>query len=221
MDKLTNNNIKLAIQKDGRLTEETLNFLRSAGLEFESYRQRLFSVCRNFPLEILYVRQSDIPDYVASGTVDLGILGQNIINEKLSNIKKILNLRYGFCSLAVASPNESNIKSISDLKNKRVATSYPNSAKIFFRKQDIPVEIVKINGSVELAPILGVADAIVDLVSTGETLRLNGLKQISTIYKSEAVLIASNNSLIVKKSLVETVIKRFESVLTAQIYKYA
>src|SRR5258708_23042347 len=141
MANLNNKNLKLVIQKEGRLTEETLEFLRKSGLEFESYKQRLFSVCRNFPLEILYVRDDDIPDYVASGTVDLGILGQNILHEERPKVKKLLNLRYGFCSLIIAVPKESTIKDITDLKDKIIATSYPSSAKNFFKKNDISVEV--------------------------------------------------------------------------------
>ncbi|OGE64957.1 ATP phosphoribosyltransferase, partial [Candidatus Daviesbacteria bacterium RIFCSPLOWO2_02_FULL_36_7] len=175
-------NLKLAIQKEGRLTEETLEFLRKSGLEFESYKQRLFSLCRNFPLEILYVRDDDIPDYVASGIVDLGILGQNLLSEERPDVKKLLNLRYGFCSLVLAVPKESCIKSIRDLKRKTIATSYPQSTKKFFKENNITVDIVKISGSVEITPALGVAQAIVDLISSGSTLALNDLRILTKIY---------------------------------------
>jgi len=221
MKKLNNNNLKLAIQKKGRLTEETLEFLRKSGLEFESYKQRLFSSCRNFALEILYVRDDDIPDYVASGTVDLGIVGQNILNEKRPRVKKLLNLRYGFCSLIVASPKESNIRSIEDLRNKTIATSYPESTKKFFKEKNIPVEIVNIRGSVEITPALGVANAIVDLTSSGSTLALNDLKLLENIYESEAVLIANAQTLVNgKKLLLENLMTRFKGVLSAKEYKY-
>jgi len=138
MKTLNDKNLKLAIQKQGRLTDETLEFLRKSGLEFESYNQRLFSLCRNFPLEILYVRDDDIPDYVASGTVDLGILGQNILNEERPKVKKLLNLRYGFCSLMVAVPKDSDIKDLAGLKRKTIATSFPESTKKFFKEKNIP-----------------------------------------------------------------------------------
>ena len=195
MEKINNGNLKLAIQKNGRLTEETINFLRSTGLEFESYQQRLFSTCRNFPLEIVYVRDDDISDYVESGTVDLGVVGQNLINETRPNVKKLLNLRYGFCSLSLAVPKESSVKLVKDLENKTIATSYPNSTEYFFRKQKIKVNIIKIKGSVEITPILGIASAIVDLVSTGSTLALNDLRIIEKLYDSEAVLLANPSSL--------------------------
>lgn len=222
MKNLDNKNIKLAVQKDGRLTEETLNFLRAAGFEFEGSKQRLFSVCRNFPLEILYVRVSDIPDYVASGIVDLGILGQNMLYEVRPKVKKILNLRFGFCTLQIAVPNESKIKTVKELVGEKIATSFPNSVKNYFKKNNIEIETVKINGSVEITPALGIASAIADLVSTGSTLLLNDLRPITTIYSSEAVLVENekiredqNKQVLIKKLL-----RRFQGVLSAQNYKY-
>lgn len=219
---LNKKNLKLAIQKEGRLTQDTLDFLRKSGLEFESYRQRLFSLCRNFPVEILYVRNDDIPDYVASGTVDLGILGQNSLNEEMPKVKKLLNLRYGFCSLVLAVAKESDLKQVKDLKNKKIATSYPSSTKYFFKKRNIPIKIVKLSGSVEIAPSIGVADAIVDMTSTGSTLALNDLRIVETLYYSEAVLIANNNSMAkeYQKKLVEKLLIRFKGVLSAKSYKY-
>lgn len=221
MANLDSKKLKLAIQKEGRLTEETLEFLRKSGLEFESYKQRLFSVCRNFPLEILYVRDDDIPDYVASGTVDLGILGQNILNEERPKVKKLLNLRYGFCSLMVAVPKDSEVKDIFDLKGKTIATSYPESTKKFFKENNISIEVVKISGSVEIAPALGVAQAIVDLTSTGSTLALNDLRMLTKIYESEAILVSNEKSLLNgRKILVEKLLTRFKGVLSAKDYKY-
>lgn len=221
MANLNSKNLKLAIQKEGRLTDETLEFLRKSGLEFESYKQRLFSSCRNFPLEILYVRNDDIPDYVASGTVDLGIVGQNILNEERPKVKKLLNLRYGFCSLIIAVPKESEIKDIQGLKNKTIATSYPESTRKFFLGNNIPVEVVSISGSVEITPALGVAQAIVDLTSTGSTLALNDLRALTKVYDSEAVLIANEQTLVNgKKDLLSKLLTRFKGVLSAKDYKY-
>lgn len=221
MSDLKNKNLKLAIQKEGRLSQDSLEFLRKSGLEFESYQQRLFSLCRNFPLEILYVRDDDIPDYVSAGTVDLGILGQNILNEERPNVKKLLNLRYGFCSLIVAVPKESNITKLSDLENKTIATTFPESTKNFFKKNNIKVKIVRISGSVEITPALGVAQAIVDLTSTGSTLALNDLRMLTKIYDSEAVLVANKKTLFnSKKVLLEQLITRFKGVLSAKNYKY-
>jgi len=215
-------NLKLAIQKEGRLTQETLEFLRKSGLEFESYKQRLFSLCRNFPLEILYVRDDDIPDYVASGVVDLGILGQNILYEERPRVKKLLNLRFGFCTLTVAVPKESKIMSLTDLKDKTIATTYPQSTTNFFEKNNLPENIVRISGSVEIATTLGIADAIADLTSTGSTLALNDLRPLVKIYDSEAVLIVNKRSTLSlsKKTLLEWLMTRFKGVLSAKNYKY-
>jgi ATP phosphoribosyltransferase len=221
MANLNNKNLKLAIQKKGRLTDETLEFLRKSGLEFESYKQRLFSSCRNFPLEILYVRDDDIPDYVETGTVDLGILGQNKLNEERPKVKKLLNLGYGFCSLIVAVPKESDIKDIGGLRSKTIATSYPQSTKKFFKKNNIPVEVVKISGSVEITPALGVAQAVVDLTSTGSTLALNDLRALTKIYDSESILIANKDTFVNgKKNLLKKLTTRFKGVLSAKDYKY-
>jgi len=196
--------------------------LRSSGLQFESYKQKLFSSCRNFPMEIVYVRDNDIPGYVRSGAVDLGIVGQNLVNETRPKIKKLLNLRYGYCSLCLAVPKESNIKSIRDLSEKIIATSYPNSTKYFFEKQNIKVNVIEIGGSVEITPILGVAAAIVDLVSTGSTLALSDLRIIEKLYDSEAVLLANPNSTtdLYKSKLIDKLLTRFKGVLSAKNYKY-
>lgn len=222
MANLNGKNLKLAIQKDGRLTEETLEFLRKAGLEFERSKQRLFSLCRNFPLEILYVRDDDIPDYVQSGTVDLGILGQNILSEERPKVKKLLNLRFAFCSLAIAVLKESNYQTIEDLQNKTIATTYPNSLKKFLKENKINAEIVKIKGSVEITPALGVAQAVADLVSTGSTLALNDLRILTKIYDSEAILIANSrvDSDLKKSILLKNLLTRFKAVLSAKNYKY-
>lgn len=222
MADLSSKNLKLAIQKEGRLTDETLEFLRKAGLEFESYKQRLFSTCKNFPLEIIYLRDDDIPDYVASGTVDLGIVGQNILYEERPKVRKLLNLRFGSCSLIIAVPKDSTIKEIKDLAGKTIATTYPQSAKYFFKKNKISIDVVRIKGSVEIAPALGVAQAIADLASTGSTLTLNDLRILTKIYDSEAVLIANKKTLSSanKKAIIVKLLTRFKAVLSAKNYKY-
>ena len=214
--------LKLAIQKNGRLTEETISFLKQAGLEFESSNQRLYSYCKNFPLKIIYARDNDIGGYTAGDAVDLGIIGQNLLYEKISNVKKLLNLRFGFCTLIIAVPKESRIKTIFDLKKMKIATSYPVSTENFFGKNNIKVNIIKISGSVESAPALGIADAIVDLISTGSTLAINDLKVIGEIYESEAVLIANPKTLLdeKKKKLIDKLLRRFTAVLSARSNKY-
>ncbi len=222
MADLSSKNLKLAIQKEGRLTDETLDFLRKSGLEFESYKQRLFSTCKNFPLEIIYLRDDDIPDYVASGTVDLGIVGQNILYEERPKVRKLLNLRFGSCSLIIAVPKDSTIKEIKDLAGKTIATTYPQSVKYFFKRNKVPIEALRIKGSVEIAPALGVAQAIADLTSTGSTLALNDLRILTKIYDSEAVLIANKKTISStnKKAILDKLMIRFKAVLSAKNYKY-
>lgn len=210
-------NLKLAIQKDGRLTKDSLDFLRLSGLEFDSFSQKLFSRCRNFPLEILYVRDNDILKYVTSKAVDLGVIGQNTLNEKMIKVKKLFNLQFGFCSLCVAVPKESQIKNLDDLKNNIIATSYPNSTKFYFNSRDIPVKLISLSGSVEIAPNLGIAQAIVDLVSSGSTIALNDLRILEKIYDSEAVLITNNKT---NSNLLESLLVRFKAVLSARNYKF-
>lgn len=213
--------LKLAVQKKGRLTEETLSFLRASGLSFESTSRKLFSSCRNFPLDILYLRDDDIPNLVASGIADLGIVGQNIITENRPRVKKLLNLRFGFCSLGVSVPKDSPINTVRDLSGKIIATSYPESTKRYFEKIGIPVSVVVLCGSVEIAPTLGIADAIADLVSTGSTLRINDLRLIERIYPFEAVLIANEASYMGEQNArIEQLVKRFKAVLSAADYKY-
>jgi len=222
MSKIQNKNLKLAIQKEGRLSDDTLDFLRKVGLDFESYQQKLFSTVRNFPLEILYVRDNDIPNYVSSGTVDLGIIGQNILNEERPKVKKLLNLRFGFCSLVVAVPKESTIFNLSDLTGKIIATSYPASTRNFFKKKNVSIKVLPISGSVEVTPVLGIAQAIVDLTSTGSTLALNDLRTLANIYDSEAVLIANENVVTSegKNILLTKLLTRFKAVLSAKNYRY-
>lgn len=222
MKKMNNGNLKLGVQKSGRLTEETVRFLKFAGLEFESYKQRLFSTCRNFPLEIVYVRDDDIPDYVESGAVDLGIVGQDLVNELNPNVTELLSLRYGLCSLCLAVLKESPVQSVKDLEGKTVATSYPNSTKNFFKNRNININVIRISGSVEITPILGIASAITDIVSTGSTLALNDLRIIEKLYDSEAVLLSNPQSMgnPKKKRVIDKLLIRFKGVLSAKNYKY-
>lgn len=213
---MKNNNLKLAIQKNGRLTLDTINLLCLSGLKFDTDNQSSFTSCRNFPMKIVYVRDDDIPSYVENGTVDFGVVGQNILNEKQKYVKNIINLNFGFCSLSIAIPKKSNIKKIEQLKNAKIATSYPNSTKEYFMKKNIPINIVSVNGSVEITPALGIADGIVDLVATGRTLAINNLKVIEKIYDSQAVLITGKNNNLPQEQqiLVQKIVKRFKKVLS-------
>lgn len=221
MSKLKRKNIKLAIQKEGRLTEETIKLLESAGLELETYQRRLFATCRNFPIEILFVRDDDIPDYVQNGVADLGIVGKNLILEENADVVELLKVGFGYCSLTIAVPKESNITNVSQLDGKRVATSYPNSTENFFKEKNINVKVIKISGAVEITPALGVADAIVDITATGSTMVLNDLRPIGEILQSEALLVANPESLKNGKgSNIDQLITRFKGVLSAKNYKY-
>jgi len=213
---MDDNNLILAIQKNGRLTEETISFLKQSGLEFEISNQRLYSYCNNFPLRIIYIRDDDIPFYIKSGVVDLGIVGQNILYESNSSAKCVIKLNFGFCSLSIAVSKKATINNLKQLKNTRIATSYPNSTNAYFRKKNIPVRVITVKGSVEITPVLGISDAIVDLVSTGRTLELNDLRVIEKIYDSQAVVIANEISSfpIYKKIFAKKLLNRFRKVLS-------
>jgi ATP phosphoribosyltransferase len=216
------NQLKLAIQRSGRLTDHTLDLLRHIGLDFESYGQRLFSKVRNFPLAILYARDDDIPDYVGLNTVDLGIVGRNLVHEQGAGVMELLPLGYGYCSLVVAVPGDSAITSPHQLSNAKIATSYPQSARRYFESIGGSPEIITISGSVEVAPALGLADAIVELTATGSSLQLNDLRAIHTILESEAVLITNHASINdpARRENIERLVLRMKAVDAARRFKY-
>lgn len=217
-----NGKLKLALQRSGRLSESSLDILRHAGLQFESYGQRLFSHARNFPLSILFARDDDISDYVALGTVDLGIVGRNLIVEKEADVVELVSLGFGYCQLVVAVPDDAGIESPRQLTNARIATSYPTSARRYFESIGATPDIIEISGSVESTPALGVADAIVELTATGSSLRLNDLRSIHTILESEATLIANKAAMDdpVKRAEIDRLILRINAVIDAGRYKY-
>ncbi len=215
--------LRLAMQRQGRLTEATTHLLHGMGLEFESYRQRLLTPCRNFPLDILYGRDDDIPEYVADGTVDLGVVGRNVIVERGNGVEELLSLGFGYCSLVVAVPSESPIQDPRELEGHRVATSYPRTVRGYFEGIGVEdVELVTLSGSVEVAPSLGIASAVADLTATGSTLVLNDLRPIATVLESEAVLIANPASLRQPEKVrnINRVLMRINSLLAAREYKY-
>jgi ATP phosphoribosyltransferase len=216
--------LTLAIQRSGRLTDETLGLLHSVGLAFETYGQRLFSTCRNFPLALLFGRDDDIPEYVASGTVDLGIVGRNLIHEEgvEDRVTELLALGFGYCSLVLAVPKESGITGPHQLAGAKIATSYPRSAARYFAAAGVPVEIVTLSGSVEVAPALGLAAAVVELTATGSTLLLHDLQPIHTILQSEAVLVAHHPVLAdpARRAIVDRLLMRMKAALDARRYKY-
>lgn len=214
--------LKLAVQRSGRLTDETLRILQGIGLEFETYGQRLLSHARNFPLSILFGRDDDIPGYVGFGTVDLGIVGRNLIYEEDVDVVELTELGFGFCSLVVAVLRDSPHQTLDDLKGKKIASSYPNSARRFFGERGEAPEVITLSGSVEVAPGLGMSDAIVELTATGSTLILNDLRQIHTILESQAVLVANPASYAdpEKRANIDRLMMRIDAVRAARRYKY-
>lgn len=219
--RLKDENLKIAIQKDGRLTEESLKTLRLMGLEFEVYGRRLFAVCRNYPVEVLFCRDDDIPGYVENGVADIGIVGQNILREANATANEIIKPGFGYCKLVAAVPKESKINSIEDLRGKKIATTFPNTTKRYFEERGINIETTTITGAVEITPALGVADAIVDITASGSTLILNDLRQIETILETEAVFIQGDKELSKDKAeLLSQMMTRLEAALTAKNRKY-
>jgi ATP phosphoribosyltransferase len=190
---LTDGRLRLAVPNKGRLAEPAIVLLREAGYRFESDDRRLFAPCDNFPLDLLFVRAEDIPEYTADGVVDVGITGSNLVEEKGSHVATCMALAFGHCSLQVAVPDDRPLGRIEDLQGRPVATSHPRTTARFFDERKVAVELIEISGAVEITPLLGVADAIVDLVSTGSTLAVNGLRAIETILDSEAQLISHPN----------------------------
>jgi ATP phosphoribosyltransferase len=210
--------LKIAIQKSGRLNEKSVELLKNCGLSFENYKSSLISPVSNFPLEILFLRDDDIPEYVQDGIADLGIVGENVINETEVDVAYLQKLGFGKCSLKLAIPNNSAIQTISDLNGKSIATSYPVILEKFLATHDVKSEIRTISGSVEIAPGLGLSDAICDLVSTGGTLISNGLKPFGDVMYSEAVLIGRKGE--EQNPLIVELIDRVQSVLRAKETKY-
>lgn len=183
--------LRLAIPNKGRLVEPTLRLLHDAGLIFDEHERMLVAKVQNYELDILFVRTNDIIEFVGDGVADLGVTGDDLISESGAELPRIRSLGYGRCRLAAAVPNDSTFQTVSDLAGARVATAHPNTSRRFFEAKRIAVEIIPISGAVEVAPRLGLAEAIVDLVSTGSTLVMNGLRQIGDVLSSEAVLIAN------------------------------
>ncbi|WP_439697379.1 ATP phosphoribosyltransferase [Mucilaginibacter sp. AW1-7] len=210
--------LKIAIQKSGRLNEKSVELLKNCGLNFENYKSSLISPVSNFPLEILFLRDDDIPEYVQDGIADLGIVGENVIEETEVEVSYLQRLGFGKCSLKIAVPNNNNIATLADLNGKAIATTYPVILGKFLKAQGIESDIRTISGSVEISPGLGLSDAICDLVSTGGTLKSNGLKAFADVMSSEAILISSKAT--ESNDLVQELIQRIQSVLRAKETKY-
>jgi len=210
--------LKIAIQKSGRLNEKSVELLKNCGLSFENYKSSLISSVSNFPLEILFLRDDDIPEYVQDGIADLGIVGENVISETEVDVAHLQKLGFGKCTLKLAVQNNSTIETIQDLEGKAIATSYPVILQKFLDKENIKADVRTISGSVEIAPGLGLSDAIFDIVSTGGTLKSNGLKPFAEVLSSEAVLIGRKGD--EDNLLIQELIQRIQSVLRAKETKY-
>jgi ATP phosphoribosyltransferase len=210
--------LKIAIQKSGRLNEKSVELLKNCGLNFENYKSSLISPVSNFPLEILFLRDDDIPEYVQDGIADLGIVGENVIQETEVEVSYLQKLGFGKCSLKIAVPNNNLITDLKQLNGKAIATTYPVILGKYLKEKGINSDIRTISGSVEISPGLGLSDAICDLVSTGGTLKSNGLVPFADVMSSEAVLIGQKGS--ENDLLVQELIQRIQSVLRAKETKY-
>lgn len=222
MERPNGDNLRLAVQSAGRLADESVALLQGAGFEFDAYSRKLFSAARNFPLEILFVRDDDIPGFVADGVADLGIVGRNLVEEHGAPVEELAALGYGRCRLVVAAPRGGPVASAGDLDGRRVATSYPRTLARWLAGRGWAATIVEIAGAAELTPALDVADAVCDVVSTGTTLRVNDLVAIETLLESEAVLVADPAAWAepARRRKIERLLLRVRSVLAARHTRY-
>ncbi|WP_409416657.1 ATP phosphoribosyltransferase [Flavobacterium sp. PS2] len=212
--------LKIAIQKSGRLNEESIQILKDCGISIDNGNDQLKAEATNFPLEVLFLRNSDIPQYLIDGVVDAAIVGDNLLVEKGKGIQIAQKLGFSKCKVSVAVPKAFEYNSIKDLNGLRIATSYPNTVNEYFNSFGLSVDIHQISGSVEIAPNIGLADAIVDIVSSGSTLFKNNLKEVEIILKSEAVLAVSPKINPENQKLIDTLKFRIESVLRARKSRY-
>ncbi|MFP4846777.1 ATP phosphoribosyltransferase [Winogradskyella sp. PE311] len=214
------NKIKIAVQKSGRLHDDSMKILKEIGISVDNGKDQLKASARNFPLEVFYLRNGDIPQYLRDGVVDAAIIGENVLVEKGSDLTIVERLGFSKCKVSIAVPKSSKAKSLKDLSGKRIATSYPNTVNHFLDKVGVKANLHIINGSVEIAPNIGLADGICDIVSSGSTLFKNGLKEIEVLMKSEAVLATSPKISKENQELVNTLQFRLKSVLRGRESKY-
>ena len=212
--------IKIAIQKSGRLNEDSLRILMDCGISIDNGKDQLKAAARNFPLEVMYLRNGDIPQYLRDGVVDIAIIGENVLVEKGGDITVAEKLGFSRCRVSLAIPKSRKYNSISDFEGKRIATSYPNTVRSFLEKNGVTAELHIISGSVEIAPNIGLADAICDIVSSGSTLFKNNLKEVEEILKSEAVLAVSPGLKEAQQPLLDALLFRVRAVLKARESKY-
>ena len=214
------NKIKIAVQKSGRLNQDSLKLLKDCGISIDNGKDQLKAEARNFPMEVLYLRNGDIPQYLRDGVVDIAIIGENLLIEKGNDIRIVEKLGFSKCKVSIAVPKDMTYNSIKDLDGLKIATSYPNTVNDFLAKNDVNAELHIINGSVEIAPSIGLADAIVDIVSSGSTLFKNNLKEVEELLNSEAVLVTSPTLTSEKQEILVKLQFRIKSILKARNSKY-
>ena len=212
--------IRIAIQKSGRLNEESLQILKDCGISIDNGKDQLKASSRNFPIEVFYLRNGDIPQYLRDGVVDIAIIGENVLIEKGEDISIAERLGFSKCKVSLAVPKSVKYNSVQDFEGKRIATSYPNTVLNYLKEKGVTADLHIINGSVEIAPNIGLADAICDIVSSGSTLFKNNLKEVEVMLTSEAVLAVSPKISSERKELLEKLQFRIQSVLRARGSKY-
>ena len=212
--------IRIAIQKAGRLNEDSLQILKDCGISIDNGRDQLKASAANFPLEVFYLRNGDIPQYLRDGVVDIAIIGENVLIEKGTDIAIAQKLGFSKCKVSLAVPKGTKYESVKDFEGKKIATSYPNTVLNYLSNHGVQADLHIINGSVEIAPNIGLADAICDIVSSGSTLFKNGLKEVEVMLKSEAVLAVSPKIDAARQEILDKLVFRIKSVLKGRDYKY-
>ncbi|WP_282030552.1 ATP phosphoribosyltransferase [Winogradskyella eximia] len=212
--------LKIAIQKSGRLNQDSLELLKDCGIKIDNGKDQLKVSARNFPLEVLYLRNSDIPQYIEDGVVDIAIIGENILIEKQKQAEVVEKLGFAKCRVSLAVPKRIETDEAAYFNGKKIATSYPNTLQTYLKKNNIEADIHVISGSVEIAPNIGLADGVCDIVSSGSTLFKNGLRETQVILKSEAVLAKNRNLNAEKEAILEKLIFRIQAVLRAKNSRY-
>lgn len=212
--------LRIGIQKSGRLYEDSVQLLKECGIDLRNVKDRLRTQSDNFPLEVFFLRDDDIPQYVEDGVADIGIVGENVMLEKEKQVTVVEQLGFGKCRLSLAIPRNEEFGGAKSLQGKRIATSYPVLVQQYLDSNQVQAEIHEISGSVEIAPGIGLADAVADLVSSGSTLFMNGLKEVETILKSQAVLVRNNNLTELQLQLLDKLLFRIRTVKKAKRNKY-
>jgi ATP phosphoribosyltransferase len=217
---MSTNNIRIAVQKSGRLSDDSLKLFKECGIKFESGGSKLRSISSNFPIEFLFLRDDDIPGYVEDGVADLGVVGLNVLMEHTRKVDIVKELGFSKCRLSLAIPRGETYTDLKQFEGKSIATSYPNLTNQFLQRNGVKAEMHEISGSVEIAPSIGLAEGICDIVSTGGTLLSNGLKEVATVFESQAVMISNSSLSDEKKSILTKLLFRIDSVQRGQNAKY-